>query len=105
FLIQMCLTSTSTSFPYTTLFRSPFYKGYIRWDGNTKERKLKNAENGIIRKSNHPAIIPEDLWDKAHEKRLHDFAPKAAKISLRKDRKSTRLNSSHVSISYAVFCL
>ena len=63
---------------------NPFYKGYVRWDGNTKERKLKNAENGIIRKSNHPAIIPEELWDKAHEKRLHDFTPKAAKISLRK---------------------
>src|SRR2546430_6609558 len=29
----------------------------------------------------------------------------AARISLRKDRKSTRLNSSHSQISYAVFCL
>lgn len=63
---------------------NPFYKGYVRWDGNTKERKLKNVEDGIIRKSNHPAIIPEDLWDAAHEKRLRDFTPKAAKTSLRK---------------------
>src|SRR5437868_15516361 len=29
----------------------------------------------------------------------------ASQLCLRKDRKSTRLNSSHVSISYAVFCL
>src|SRR5690625_6097988 len=32
-------------------------------------------------------------------------APDLARIPLAKDRKSTRLNSSHVAISYAVFCL
>lgn len=63
---------------------NPFYKGYVRWDGNTKERKLKNSDYGIIRKSNHEPIIPEEIWDKAHEKRLNTFTPKAAKVSLRK---------------------
>lgn len=63
---------------------NPFYKGYVRWDGNTRERKLKNDGAGIIRKAGHEPIITEELWEKAHEKRLHDFTPKAAKVSLRK---------------------
>ncbi|MBS6723706.1 MAG: recombinase family protein [Clostridiales bacterium] len=63
---------------------NPFYKGYVRWDGNTKDRRLASAEGGIIRKSSHPAIISEELWDKAHEKRLRDYVPAGAKVSLRK---------------------
>src|SRR5690606_41881856 len=37
--------------------------------------------------------------------RLGELAPERAPSSARRDRKSTRLNSSHVKISYAVFCL
>src|SRR2546430_3284359 len=69
----------STLFPYTTLFRSVF--------------KLYDdlqiiAVAGIGKHSSH-AI--QDIY-----KRLEELA---------KDRKSTRLNSSHSQISYAVFCL
>src|SRR5260221_4729862 len=66
----------STLFPYTTLFRSPF--------------------------SNHRT----DEYGGSLENRMR-FPPEvAAATSTRKrDRKSTRLNSSHTVISYAVFCL
>src|SRR5688572_31134836 len=73
----------STLFPYTTLFRS--YTGWLQFyvdEGLAAEidtTKLKN-------------------WDKVPEK----FKALGG-VDL--DRKSTRLNSSHSQISYAVFCL
>src|SRR5688572_31801020 len=68
----------STLFPYTTLFRS-------------------NAELGAYLEHIHPqtqAYLEQSL----HGRRQTDGLPFA-------DRKSTRLNSSHSQISYAVFCL
>src|SRR5690606_39804765 len=43
-------------------------------------------------------------WDEQHEK-LRDLVARLKVKAAVKDRKSTRLNSSHVKISYAVFCL
>src|SRR5690348_17748252 len=74
----------STLFPYTTLFRSarPFkIRGQIGM--SFKERR------------EFPFAPTRHQWA-----RLRHSAPKS-----RQDRKSTRLNSSHPSISYAVFCL
>src|SRR5256885_9661808 len=77
----------STLFPYTTLFRSK-----TRWPRRNQARVEPNAEwvhaekpkqthrTQVVPKANHPRI-------------------------LKRDRKSTRLNSSHLVISYAVFCL
>src|SRR5690349_22507148 len=65
----------STLFPYTTLFRSA--SGVPILDG--LEITARTAGNAII----------ED----------------AIMVTRERDRKSTRLNSSHVEISYAVFCL
>src|SRR2546430_12340796 len=69
----------STLFPYTTLFRSPA--------GDAHEL----GEGARIR----------------GEKRRRDRAAAAQAVEalIRRDRKSTRLNSSHSQISYAVFCL
>src|SRR3712207_8716351 len=79
----------STLFPYTTLFRS----GGDDWD----ERVISWL---VDRFRNSSGI---DLTkDKMAMQRLREAAEKA-KIEL--DRKSTRLNSSHANISYAVFCL
>src|SRR5690349_23966724 len=78
----------STLFPYTTLFRSPKIAGMSAWT----DAALLNAA-GI------PAICfgPGDMG-LAHAAEEY--------IDVREvDRKSTRLNSSHVEISYAVFCL
>src|SRR5690242_21402604 len=70
----------STLFPYTTLFRSDA-GGF---------RPVRDAPGQV-----HPR--PEGL--------LREGAPRRARHLARADRKSTRLNSSHMSISYAVFCL
>src|SRR5207249_11252086 len=80
----------STLFPYTTLFRS------LR-EVDARERHAVDpvaagpapAEDEYITRFAH--AVPLELGTEE---------PRA-----RRDRKSTRLNSSHVSISYAVFCL
>src|SRR3989442_11919709 len=66
----------STLFPYTTLFRSIFSGAISPWSAHVRQ----------------PACVP-----------ANDDVPLNAREFL--DRKSTRLNSSHVRISYAVFCL
>src|SRR5690349_22998688 len=72
----------STLFPYTTLFRSR---------GGSRSR----AARGDRRSRASPfARRPASVW---RGRRPRDTS--------RRDRKSTRLNSSHVEISYAVFCL
>src|SRR3712207_7558180 len=72
----------STLFPYTTLFRSPKTE-----DPNKPifviNKEPKGGETGYV-----------DTW-----------ALGAIRPGREKDRKSTRLNSSHANISYAVFCL
>src|SRR5256885_3175101 len=88
----------STLFPYTTLFRSRAIDGApvsapLKWDEVTK--KLDPLKFNI---RNMPDRVSK-LGDL--------FAPaltKGAKLP-QLDRKSTRLNSSHLVISYAVFCL
>src|SRR2546422_3878587 len=68
----------STLFPYTTLFRSPFGSQAVYRPARLPYRDIENGATHIS--SVHPAAG-------------------------RRDRKSTRLNSSHGYISYAVFCL
>src|SRR5256886_4777605 len=88
----------STLFPYTTLFRSPLRKEQ-RWLRKTKARW--RPEGTPLRKAKqrwHPKGMP---LRKANKKATpRDVAP-----GFSPDRKSTRLNSSHSQISYAVFCL
>src|SRR5439155_17400835 len=67
----------STLFPYTTLFRSPFATPSV---------------------NNRPRVIPQPEGAKLN-------VPPGFQVEITRDRKSTRLNSSHVAISYAVFCL
>src|SRR2546426_4579238 len=73
----------STLFPYTTLFRSPTPPE--RRDDCRPNLRLGRGLDGRV----CPAL--------AQHKNL--------RVSRRADRKSTRLNSSHLVISYAVFCL
>src|SRR6266508_5667543 len=58
------------------------------------------ATTEIYTLSLHDAL---PIFHRHHCERTHQAAPTS--ISALKDRKSTRLNSSHVAISYAVFCL
>src|SRR2546430_3029581 len=84
----------STLFPYTTLFRS----GHPVSIGEP-ERILPRPAGGL------PARVPRngadhDPADRAQGRILDPLPTRPAG-----DRKSTRLNSSHSQISYAVFCL
>src|SRR2546430_13036979 len=79
----------STLFPYTTLFRSPPDPA-AGWKAQTLERDCKLGR---------PTFVDAfDAYDPYN-------VPVGVRITIYKDRKSTRLNSSHSQISYAVFCL
>src|SRR3712207_8765345 len=76
----------STLFPYTTLFRSPLREDWellVARDFSATEAGLRRVDAWLI---------PRDAFTIA--RRIGE-----------RDRKSTRLNSSHANISYAVFCL
>src|SRR3712207_7058496 len=85
FFLMIRRPPRSTLFPYTTLFRSNYrypwrLAPYLNYDmrvlwGNNSDDKLAKLAKG-----------PRDSYEYG-------------------DRKSTRLNSSHANISYAVFCL
>src|SRR3712207_7878285 len=83
----------STLFPYTTLFRSP-----------DKAQKLAQRYG----------VDPKNIYDYKNYDRIRDnpevdiiyiVLPNSMHAEYTIDRKSTRLNSSHANISYAVFCL
>src|SRR3712207_7658069 len=84
----------STPFPYTTLFRSQLMIYY--------NRKL-------FREAGLPDPPPKDWpwheWLAACKKLTKDRDGDGRLDQFGTDRKSTRLNSSHANISYAVFCL
>src|SRR5690242_21077372 len=83
----------STLFPYTTLFRSARQVIEAR---NEAETVLHATAKGIKEEQYAELTAEEQAEINAAADHLRDVM---------KDRKSTRLNSSHMSISYAVFCL
>src|SRR5256886_11825046 len=92
----------STLFPYTTLFRSWLLRSRRIWSGRGR-RRLR-----LDRLRHHPDGPPArriadrvERLDRPHVLRL----VVRVEEDDRRDRKSTRLNSSHSQISYAVFCL
>src|SRR3712207_8052400 len=92
----------STLFPYTTLFRSHMRQsaGQSRRSQNALVFMAKWPEPRRAKTRLCPPLTPEEAADLARCFVL-DMLHEAA----RADRKSTRLNSSHANISYAVFCL
>src|SRR2546429_6074451 len=87
----------STLFPYTTLFRSRARKGRRHGAHQVVDllRALRPVDATVIRPA--PAIVAAARQVVGLEARLA--------FHQGRDRKSTRLNSSHGYISYAVFCL
>src|SRR3712207_9491715 len=88
FFLMIRRPPRSTLFPYTTLFRSPGV--------------LPDAHAGGLRGADGlPPSAPRNRGDpggqRPRQRGGHHLLPP--------DRKSTRLNSSHANISYAVFCL
>src|SRR3712207_7106569 len=88
FFLMIRRPPRSTLFPYTTLFRS----GAVDGRRAVRRRPGADAAEGRVR-----AAAAQPAADAAGERPA---------VSLpHRDRKSTRLNSSHANISYAVFCL
>src|SRR2546427_4819218 len=83
FFLMIRRPPRSTLFPYTTLFRSA---------GARAVRPLGHGAQHGGAYGRGPLEIAEDVLDQDHR-------------NFQRDRKSTRLNSSHSQISYAVFCL
>src|SRR5690606_41518820 len=88
-----------TLFPYTTLFRSERGRWcqYSSWHGSCSSSPRRCQHIWLVvqpigRITWTPTILPSMI---SPRQSLHKI----------EDRKSTRLNSSHVKISYAVFCL
>src|SRR3989442_6916040 len=85
----------STLFPYTTLFRSERLAREVAAHYQDRPLTIVGVLNGSI-------VLLADLI------RHLDMPLRVGLLQTRRaaaDRKSTRLNSSHVRISYAVFCL
>src|SRR3712207_8221528 len=86
----------STLFPYTTLFRSTDDDGH------------GSHVSGTIAGTGHASggmANPHSTIGMAPNAKLHVYSANLGPSLLDQDRKSTRLNSSHANISYAVFCL
>src|SRR3712207_8679224 len=88
----------STLFPYTTLFRSP-HEEAVQRPGRDTDRE-PGAHIALLHGPRSGGLVRP--W------RRHELPGGPGELRLhrhRGDRKSTRLNSSHANISYAVFCL
>src|SRR5207253_5444447 len=105
FILAIASPATSSLFPYTTLFRSRWRLPAVRIrqrpgrpPADRRQRVGQPAEYAALRlHTGRPGRADRALT-----------APRGRRPAVRegvKDRKSTRLNSSHVAISYAVFCL
>src|SRR3712207_8474367 len=86
FFLMIRRPPRSTLFPYTTLFRSLKYCGCDSWRKDNGPARVQGC-----------ATLMNVVWNRCG----FGVAPQRAYA----DRKSTRLNSSHANISYAVFCL
>src|SRR2546427_8150501 len=82
----------STLFPYTTLFRS----GRSLCDGSRDSQPLSASKSKVSMTATRAPLGQGEVMREP---------PVSDAKSAHRDRKSTRLNSSHSQISYAVFCL
>src|SRR3712207_6977888 len=89
FFLMIRRPPRSTLFPYTTLFRSQHVRPLRPQPGRRQDQRPPRARQGRERSL----------------ERLQRGERGAARRRRPRDRKSTRLNSSHANISYAVFCL
>src|SRR3712207_8420104 len=85
----------STLFPYTTLFRSRRMAEFLVHRAVPIELVTEVAVMNAVMRERVDALVAGAGWD----------VPVRIRPGWYLDRKSTRLNSSHANISYAVFCL
>src|SRR5437870_5840996 len=93
----------STLFPYTTLFRS-----------DERPKRPGAVPQDVLELLELAVYVADDVYRSARERehaaKMRDLRERSLRrrepvAERAEDRKSTRLNSSHVAISYAVFCL
>src|SRR3712207_7388916 len=89
----------STLFPYTTLFRSQVPPASLLPSG------IDLADVDVYRDGTIPPVGPGLVWHHLMYAYLIESTGALEVFAEVVDRKSTRLNSSHANISYAVFCL
>src|SRR3712207_8573688 len=89
----------STLFPYTTLFRSTRIAADIE---HALAGEVLGNRVGKTLPLDHRVVAQEVVRSGLHLAEMQVVKPRAKRA---RDRKSTRLNSSHANISYAVFCL
>src|SRR3712207_8447460 len=88
----------STLFPYTTLFRSLSASFFLHRQTERHRQDRLHRPELLVR---DVGAVGGQLGHRVTP--VRGYAQKFAQVAL--DRKSTRLNSSHANISYAVFCL
>src|SRR3712207_8908330 len=89
FVLMIRRPPRSTLFPYTTLFRSRVSVSKTEYKKKTPKETLSEEQMRISPEKRPETAVPEEQYS----------------VPAKEDRKSTRLNSSHANISYAVFCL
>src|SRR3712207_7980046 len=94
FFLMIRRPPRSTLFPYTTLFRSSHFHPGLGEQASASGREARTMIRPFQGK--HPQIHPTAF--------VEESAQVIGDVHIG-DRKSTRLNSSHANISYAVFCL
>src|SRR3712207_8220877 len=90
----------SPLFPYTTLFRSPYIALQLKAISTSFSIILGYPEVAMPTQQGAPLFVGDNTFYIAML-----LAAFTILFGTRQDRKSTRLNSSHANISYAVFCL
>src|SRR5690606_42069524 len=96
---------SSTLFPYTTLFRSAFLAHQARPTRHLPDqfRQQDAGGGGTRRRGRTPELRLRRRQGRIHHRQLREeLRLRPHRTAHRLDRKSTRLNSSHVKISYAV---
>src|SRR3712207_7637376 len=95
----------STLFPYTTLFRSDDAVAHVMCeDSEPRSRVAVSLDRHADPVAGPPSMVRDAIETEQRPAARRRVAPQRA-TELDGDRKSTRLNSSHANISYAVFCL
>src|SRR5690606_40510014 len=103
--LLLLLTPIPTSFPYTTLFRSfnpPRYMKLLELipASGTDPAIVEGMRQFCTKRLGKGVVIARDTPNFIANR----IGTYGLLVTLEEDRKSTRLNSSHVKISYAVFC-
>src|SRR5690606_39649829 len=104
FVCGIAVPQRSTLFPSTTLFRSIGGDKVLPYIRHPKEENPALGWRAIRMSLDRPGLFRtqvQALLRAAAGRELNVMIPMVSAV----DRKSTRLNSSHVKISYAVFCL